>query len=70
MHETPERPGLRRAMYQLLVVLLVLYLVWFVISYLSGGSLEASLTAPLMLLAPGIGIAVVRYKQLKRRGVA
>ncbi|MFI2619523.1 hypothetical protein [Streptomyces sp. NPDC018584] len=67
MHETPEHPGLRRAMVQLLIVLVVLYLVWFAVSYLSGGSLGASLTAPLMLLAPGAGIAVIRYKQFKRR---
>ncbi|MEU5583313.1 hypothetical protein ABZ791_37850 [Streptomyces huasconensis] len=67
MHDTSEQPGLRRAMVQLLIVLLALYLVWFVISYLTGGSLGASLTAPLMLLAPGAGIAVIRYKQFKQR---
>ncbi|MEU1155902.1 hypothetical protein ABZ369_23205 [Streptomyces sp. NPDC005918] len=53
-------------MTQLLVVLLVLCLVWFVVSYLSGGSLGASLAAPLILLAPGAGIAVIRYRQFKR----
>ncbi|MEV2255210.1 hypothetical protein AB0I94_32320 [Streptomyces sp. NPDC050147] len=67
MHETPEHPGLRRTMVQLLIVLGVFYVVWFVISYLSGGSLGSSLTAPLILLAPGAGIAVVRYKQFKHR---
>lgn len=67
MHETPAHSGLRRAMVQLLIVLLALYLVWFVVSYLSGGSLGASLAAPLMLLVPGAGMAVIRYKKFKHR---
>lgn len=67
MHAPPEHPGLRRAMVQLLIVLFALYLVWFVISYVAGGSLGASLTAPLVLLVPGAGMAVIRYKQFKHR---
>lgn len=60
-------------MVQLLIVLLALCLAWIVISYVAGGSLGASLTAPLVLLVllvllvPGAGMVVIRYKQVKHR---
>ncbi len=53
-------------MLQVFLAFALLYAIWFLVAVTTGGDILSSLSAPLILVPPGLGIAWVRYRNLKR----